>query len=560
MSINEHIQTLLNFDAKRWPDNDLFPLNIKDEKRSVQQLINIDISDTTKYLIVTGFTSLSHIIEFFGRKVNFEKVKETKIILGFYPQVHKRKYWSIKDLPHEIKEEWLSKGVSLFHGGGTASIQIIEFIKSGNIKFKFSNKLHAKIYVSDSYAILGSSNFSRNGLLTQQEANIRVTKAVDGIYKEQYENIKTIGENFFEIGTDFTKEIIELLEQLLSVTSWQETLARAINELLEGNAFENDPDLLEKINNNNLWPSQKTALGRALNILQEQQNVLIAEPTGSGKTKVVSILNIILTHWLSKTGRRKLTQSLIICPPMVIDKWSKEFINLSFIQSSIISHGVLSSSIRKSYVDALQKIKIANLLVIDEAHNYLNNKSIRSCTISKSSADNIILATATPINKKANDLLRLIELLDVDNLTNDELKKFKELKALPFLKQQNHLKELEKFIWKFTVRRTKKELTDIIVKQPHKYKDVNGNFCKYPKHNKKIYTVTDTPIDREIAQQINYELQKLKGIINLQKFERYPDVHYEQITNYFDNRLKTAKALAIYKVQEALRFIKNCIN
>ena len=559
MKTNKYTQSEIDFNKKIWPDNDLFPLNIKTENRKVQIEIEKDIADTKDYLIVTGFTSLSHIIDFFGHKVNFNNVSEVKIILGFYPLVRSKKWWDIKKLPDEIKDEWLSKGVSLFNGGGTASIQIIEFIKDEKIKFKFSDKLHAKIYVSDNYAILGSSNFSKNGLQIQKEANIRIENADNNYHKEQYSNIKQIGNNFYEQGIDFTNEIIGLLKQLLSVTTWKETLARAINELIEVNSFENDPEILEKINDNNLWPSQKTAIGRALNILQEHQNVLIAEPTGSGKTKVISVLNIILSHWLSETGKRKQTQSLIICPPLVVYKWEKEFLDLNFLQPSTLSHGILSSSNSKNGKDAIKKIKIADLLIIDEAHNYLN-KSIRSNAIAKSLADNIILATATPINKKAKDLLRLIEILDVDNLTDKELEKFKELKRLPFVEhKKKQLKELEKFIWKFTVRRTKNELKEIIEKEPSLFRDINGKKCKYPKHNKKIYKIKDTKNDRNIATQINNELQKLKGIINLQRFERLPNTPDDKIKEYVNNRLKISKALAIYKVQEALRSSKFAI-
>ena len=552
----KYIEPTLDFDKKNWPENYLFPLNLKVEKRTVLQEIKKDLTTTSNILIVTGFTSLSFIIDFFGREIDFEKVNQAKIILGFYPLVHKRKYWNLKKLPDEVKEEWLTKGVSIFNGGGAASIEIIELIKKKKIKFKFSNKLHAKIYVSDDCAVLGSSNFSKNGLEIQKEANIRIEKKKNEICGKQYEDIKQIGNNFYDDGIDFTKEIIKLLEQLLAVTSWEETLARAINEILEGNAVNDNPELLERINNNSLWPSQKTAIGRALNILHEHQNVLIAEPTGSGKTKVISTLNVILTFWLNETGRRKLTQSLVICPPLVLDKWNKEFLRLSFNQPSIRSHGTLNNPKRDSYKEVMSLIKISNLLIIDEAHNYLNNKSIRSNTISKSSADNIILATATPINKRAKDLLRLIELLDVDNLTDDELKTYKELKKLPNVKKQTHLHELEKFIWKFTVRRTKKELTELINKEPDKYKDINNKLCSYPKHNKKIYVVKESENDKIIAKKINEELNKLKGIINLQEFECYPDDSDDKIAFYFEKRLKAAKALAIYKVQEPMRSSK----
>ena len=50
---------------------------------------------------------------------------------------------------------------------------MIEKIKSGLVTFRIYDRLHAKIYVFDHSVILGSANFSKNGLTRQYEANLR---------------------------------------------------------------------------------------------------------------------------------------------------------------------------------------------------------------------------------------------------------------------------------------------------------------------------------------------------------------------------------------------------
>ncbi|MEH2079427.1 MAG: hypothetical protein V7K89_05255 [Nostoc sp.] len=63
-------------------------------------------------------------------------------------------------------------------------------------------------------------------------------------------------EKHYKLGQDYKDEIIDLLEKLMSITSWEEALARAITEILEYNWFKKFPQLYEKLNNISLWPAQ----------------------------------------------------------------------------------------------------------------------------------------------------------------------------------------------------------------------------------------------------------------------------------------------------------------
>src|SRR5690606_33532522 len=123
-----------------------------------------------KLTIVTGFTSLSNLIVFFCSQ-DFEKLESTRILIGFEPNVRGRKKYLRFKLDKEIKDYWLKRGLSIMLGG--AVINLIDKIDKGIIEFKYKDKLHAKLYVGDKHAILGSSNFSKNGLNYQEEANIR---------------------------------------------------------------------------------------------------------------------------------------------------------------------------------------------------------------------------------------------------------------------------------------------------------------------------------------------------------------------------------------------------
>lgn len=549
------IQQSFNFDDPEpplivWPDNQAYPLNLKDytSRRTVLEVVLEDIIGSEEYLVVTGFTSLAHLIEIFGGKIAFGKLKEVRIVLGFEPELRERKFWKNAELDKDVKDYWAGQHYSLLNGG--VVIKVIELILSKKLCFRLSDGLHAKIYVGDFHAILGSANFSKNGTTIQHEANIRV----DG---NQYQDIKQIAENYYTLGKPYNDTIIELLRNLLKLTTWEEALARAIAELLDRPWLNDIPELYSKLNSLKLWPSQRLGLGQAMYILQTQGCVLIADPTGSGKTKMISTLQLVLYHWLWETGRRNRSYAATICPPLVKDSWQKEFVDIEFSQSGQISMGALSYTKGLNHSMHLAQIRKANILVVDEAHNFLNLHSYRSISVAEHTSDNIILSTATPINKKPKDLMRLIELLGVDNLGDQELEDFKALKKQKHIKSNSpQFAALKTYIEKFIVRRTKSQLNKLIDREPKLYVNREGKECRYPEHIPKTYKTGESKEDQHIARQINELAGDLKGLLYLQQFIKPDDLEINSEQYYVDSRLRAAKALIRYNIQAKMRSSK----
>jgi len=540
-----------------WPPQDRFPINNETHERTVKSEILKDIRESEKYLIITGFTSLANIIEIFGSS-SFEKLNTIKIVLGFEPEPRRRKKWPTHSLPLEIKEYWLKEKVSIMLGGPI--ISIIEQIKQGRIEFKCYDKLHAKIYIGDEHAILGSANFSKLGISKQQEANIRVSKSKRGKTEStQYHHIKNLADNFYDKAEAYNEEALELFKALLSEVSWQEALARAIAEVIEGEWLKDYPHLYQAIINTDLWPAQRMGISKAMYVLQNQENVLIADPTGSGKTKFATVLALTLFHWFWENGRKDRSNPVIISPAQVVDNWHKEQQNIRFF-NEIGSMGILSVGSEKKRNDIIKSIEKASILIIDEAHNYLNKNSKRSDALSLHSAEHIILSTATPINKKSDDLLRLIELLDVDNLSDEDLKQFKLLRNINNRrKDPQHLNKLKNYIGQFIVRRTKKQLNSLIDKEPDKYHNIEGDLCRFPKTNCEVYNTGETEGDIKIAKQISELLLNIKGVNYLRRLTRpdYPLETKEDEEKYIRQRINAAPALASFLVRSKLRS-SNC--
>ena len=500
--------------SRKWPDQNKFPINEKTQGSHVKEVLLKDIQNSENLLIITGFTSLSNLVETFGT-TDYPRLKKTKIVIGFDVDERVGKKLVHYSLQSEIKEYWVKQGVSIKLCGPI--INIIDKIEKGEIYFKTKKRLHAKIYVGDEHAILGSSNFSKSSLIYQREANIRVGKSVDDKERSQYESLKQIAENYFDFSDDFNEGIKELLRKLLKDATWEEALARAIAEILENKWMKDFHVLYQALINKELWPSQKLGIAKAMNVIQDQGNVLLADPTGSGKTKLATTLAFTLFHWLGENGYKERSNTLIIAPKQVLENWEQEQLSVA-IMNKIESMGKLSNSKGKS-IERLQKeIEKVDILLIDEAHNYLNWRSKRSLRIRPKRSAHIILSTATPINKNPKDLLRLIEILDIDNLNDADLDNYIQLS-----KQKNRaidpesVNKLRSYINQFIVRRTKKDLNKMIERKPNAYKNRNGHTCKYPKTNAEIYATGETEQDKEIAAKIHKLLQGLKGINYLQK-------------------------------------------
>ena len=552
--VERHIipeQTYLDFDQIKWPDQEGYPLNIKGLGRNVQTIIYEDIDKSHEFLIVTGFTSLSNLIDLFGSKDHIQ-LKKVRVLIGFEPNVKGRKVYSHFGLDKEIKDYWIKRGLSILQGG--AVMHLIEKIGKGWIEFRFRDKLHAKLYIGDSHATLGSSNFSRNGLNFQEEANVRFTNE-DGS-RQYYKNVKLIAESYYEDSLPYNDKLISLLTTLISDVVWQEALARAMAEMLEGSWLDEYKEIMSRMSAAKLWPTQWKGLTQAVSILQNTSNVLIADPTGAGKTKLCTSIILCLQHLLYEKGKNHRTESLIICPPLVMKKWAGEFRSFGKLNNNQISMGMLSNASVENKAKIAAQLKIGHLLVIDEAHSFLAD-SDRTAQIKTNRADYKLLITATPISRKVDDVLSISRLLDVDNLSDEEFKIYLDLLKRPYnSNQQANVSMLREFISRFTIRRTKKRLNEEIEKDREAYKNVKQKICKFPEQVEQTYLTKETEADKELVRNIGDLCMLLKGVTYLTSFELSDNDAENDASNlkiYVDRRLISARGLSIHLIRYKLR-------
>src|SRR5690606_17051419 len=139
-------------------------------------------------------------------------------------------------------------------------LRLIERIRAGRVRFRALDGLHAKMYVGDHHVVLGSSNFSRSGLYEQREANVRF--AGEGPEANRYADACSVAENYWREARPLDAEIVALLERLLQAVTWEEALARAVSELLDGEWIRRYPRLFRTAGDRPLWPSQVQAVAQ----------------------------------------------------------------------------------------------------------------------------------------------------------------------------------------------------------------------------------------------------------------------------------------------------------
>lgn len=530
------------------PPPERFPTNIG---KKTKDFLDQEFAASKQFLIVTGYSSLEYLITFF-HQADFKVNEKVKVVLGNEPIFRElKKSYRTVELKQEIKDFWLEQNIAAYLCWPV--INLIEKIKAGKIEFRLHDKLHAKIYVGDASALLGSSNFSQSGLHYQFEANIRATKAHQ---LSDYESIAAIGKYYFDHGKDINQFMIGLLESLLKLVTWKEALARAVGELLEGDFIRNDPRVAELFSNLDpkLWRVQEEAIGQALYVLDHFGSVLIADPTGSGKTRLGAALKLCLKNRvLMGGGRIHDDNSIIISPPQVVESWKDEFVKMGTSFNNVESQGRLSKKNNNDPMD--QRLSNARIIILDEAHNYLSSASNRSERLQNNLADHLVLLTATPINRRFEDMFRLIEIMGIDNLDDAAKENY-----LNLYKKSNRLlardkEKLQGYLSQFLIRRTKRELNRRVEEVPEAHRLPSGKLCKYPKQIPKVYSLEEHPEDIALAKKINELAKKLKGLIRLKKLNLKPEErgNSETEAKRLQTRLTAAQALSVYMVQSAMR-------
>jgi superfamily II DNA or RNA helicase len=555
--------------AASWPSHHQFPHNDSGEQTSLYPLIFSDLLQSPHPRIITGFTSLLMLLDFLDQCSSGKSAVQTvRIVLGYEPPVNpKQLHLSYpKEIKEEIIEYWLERGISPLQCQHL--LGALKICKSGVVTVRITrdryHPVHAKIFEGAQFITCGSSNFSQAGLRSQIEANNRFDKDND---PDRYQGNREMADAIWDRSDDFTQQFIELLSSLLNVVSWQDALARGCAELLEGEWMKRYQDLylLNRSDLTPLWPSQEAGIAQAMWIIERIGSVLIADATGSGKTRMgARLIQLVKQYrWSRGPRQRQEDHATLICPPSVLESWQKEALSYG-CPIHTVSHGLLSQkalSQKIAHELATQAIHQSHILAVDEAHNYLTRKSERTKQFFKHGAEHVLLFTATPLNRTTKDLLMMMELLGADNFDDDVLdiltklwaKSEREIEAFLSPSQKGRIRQA---LQEFIVRRTKIQLNQLIDRDPERYRSQTGHLCRYPKHQPHYYDIQVSSEDKEIVRFVQEQAGKLRGMTKfMNPLSFYPHLYnrFSSPQHYVDVFIQCARGLAIYNVIESLR-------
>ena len=558
----------LNIDWKPvppWPSHERFPYNDSFTKHQVRSLLFPDLLNSPHPRLITGFTSLGVLLEFLDACYYSPVVKNIRIVLGHEPSplAHMQPLAVLKQLSTEIKDYWLAQGISLLQCRHV--LTAIKLLEEGRVAVRISSDtrypVHAKIYEGSNAISIGSSNFSQMGLSYQTEGNTRFTRTGE---PERYTETCQLVEAIWGRSSGYTNELYDLLRALLRVVDWREAVARSCHEILEGEWARRYLQHYLLADDQPLWPFQEQGIAQALWIIDQVGSVLIADATGSGKTRMGAALLRAVSHrqWRHGPVERKHEQIAVACPPSVLPNWQQEMAVYG-LPAHYISQGKMSqkSGMKRHHHLTQELIRRASILAVDEAHNYLNRTSSRTQAFFRHAAEHIILFTATPINKSTHDLMMMIQLLGADNFSDEVLKILQRLWSRHKPHQNTSLSvddrtQLQQAVGSFILRRTKRQLNHLIDQAPDRYHNRLGSPCRYPQHIASGYLCPVTPDDLRIVTEIQYLSHQLRGISYLPRKLQISQAQqriFSDETVYFQSLIKCITGLAAYSVMEPLR-------
>ena len=541
-----------------WPRPERFPHNRPQVR--VDEIVAKDLSDSDDTLVVTGYASLGYLLWLFTGFAN-DRPQAIRVVLGNEPFSSNAKYFRLAGaiFSAEVRDYWLRKRISIYDSARVVAVR--EMIQTGRIQVRMpldgDRGLHAKLYIGARAATIGSSNATYNGMRRQFEGNARFLQ--HGKERARYEETKRLAECYWKGTRDASEFILGLLHELLRPVGWRDALARACAELLEGRWASRYALPAQWEQTVPLWPSQELGIAQALYILHETGSVLIADATGSGKTRLGTHLVRSVRQHLVAHGRISPRDPVVICPPSVCDKWKDE-LSMCDMQLEPYSDRILSSRKALAHDRVVRAVQRSQVLVVDEAHRFLN-QSERTAAMLSNAADHTLLFTATPISKSIHDLIRIINLLGADNLDDDVLTTCQELlrtsgaEALPSWTVRETA-ALKNALAKFVVRRTKKQLNQLVDREPSRYINQLGNICRYPEHRPHYYECKESKRDCEIASKIRILAADLRGIIRIGSVLRVPrgwNAQGRTDEQTLMRRLASAAGLARYDVASSLR-------
>jgi len=404
-----------------------------------------------------------------------------------------------------------------------------EFVANKVIDVKLFEKsrLHAKLYLfltqpqekygSPGLAVVGSSNFTAEGLKKNKELNVLLTSREEVLYLNDW------FDKLWDEAVDFREDLLKVIDisgvlpespypKVGEFIDPQTLFKYLVYRWFEGRVL----NLLKK---DILMEFQLVGVVNAANIINFYNGAILADSVGLGKSFMASaVIEEFLNHkhpsWIPNG---KEPSVLLILPPSIIPQWEELLLSSAYFFRENVKRPAVEKKYPKVYeiydkegkkvlgrigflsLGIFQNYKVDDkigyvdprikelaeeydLFVIDEAHKYRNKNTNRFKAVRKLQKkqdgfpNKFMLLTATPLNNSIIDVFNLIRLFSDDRFMqfiakgypkpSDLVKKYTDLKRELAKKDD---KKLRKDLRTVATEIKQKILDEVMVLRTRKY-------------------------------------------------------------------------------------------
>lgn len=292
-------------------------------------------------------------------------------------------------------------------------------LEDGTMEIRMSAEPnHAKYYVFNlsnlhhlggllpSVVIMGSSNWSTNGLYRQGELN-HVFYDQDSCYKykQLFENNWNNSKAITLIDKSNAKESIQIIKNKAWMYQTPSPYYMFLKVLQE---YYQDIDNQEIVTPSDItkgrfgnFQYQLDAIKQSIAKLKEHNGIIIADVVGLGKSIIASTVayNMYKEHDL---------YTVIISPPHLMEQWEDYMLQFDF-KGKVYSSGKIEECFEFYKNDDKPK-----LIILDEAHRYKNELNHDYTLLHQLCINQkVLLLSATPFNNDPKDIYALIKLFQI---------------------------------------------------------------------------------------------------------------------------------------------------
>jgi len=394
------------------------PQIIDNDRQKMVDVLRVLCAGHKKISIATGYWDLGAMVELLEE---LEGLDSIRLLIGREPLIPRHKLTAPEEDFPEKDIQFDLEDVSPASDIRVAADRVSSWIENGKLQVKLVTDefLHAKTYIfgdfesDDAIGIIGSSNFTRNGISANMELNSLEQDHRVVTFIPKNEGQETGHLSWFDAiwngdgVVDWSQRFGEVIESspvgnrfFSPFEMYMKTLHLIYGEeIAEAEMLEDSSDT-----GRTLFDFQVKNTQALLRRLNKYKVAMLSDSVGLGKT--TTAINVIKNYLQTAEGRKRVE---IICPKSIVQQWEKELTSEQIFGQSPITLQNSREIEQKRELDAIASV---SLFVIDESHNLRQTTGVRFQQLLEWIRNNpnahVLLLTATPINNNLSDLTNQI--------------------------------------------------------------------------------------------------------------------------------------------------------